>query len=248
MILGMDLTVIDDDIFVDDNKLRVRSPEALERLLGELKTIGYEIDDCRKPEHCTLGASAEEKVKLGLTLWFAHLSSIRYGKCGSCGQLISTFAIFFHGHKCEKCGAVTYRELVDESIVSFSFRDDCLPGFPKLICMKVKWWDTDNGVLYLYRGLIPGRVFSLSGVKAKRYLENNKSAWSYETLGKRTYIAVNYPLDRDKRPMAKVDMYDTVGHVYNSRIVKLWKGVEYGEYEKMPVPDYINIYEEWHKK
>jgi hypothetical protein len=248
MILGMDLTVVDDDIVAEEDNLHVRNPQALERLLAELRAIGYEVDDCRQPEHCTLGPSAEEKVKRGMTLWFAQIANNRFGKCGNCGQLIDSRGIFCHGRKCEKCGAVTYWELVSGSMVLFAFKDGGQPGFPKLLNMKVKRWHTETGMLYLYREIIPGRAFCLAGVKAKKYLEDHKFEWSYATIGKRTYIAIYYPLDREKRDQSTIEMHETIGHVYNSRVVKLWKGVEYNDWEKMPVPDYISIYEDWHKK
>jgi len=120
--------------------LYVKDRLALARLLFQLKRAGYQIDNLRRAEYRKRdGTSVRNMEKNGWSLWFAKLPNIRFGLCGSCNKLISVQGIQSHGHKCEKCGAVTYYKLVDGSTLRFVFNNDEERGpFSPQLNMKVK--------------------------------------------------------------------------------------------------------------
>src|SRR3989344_7628012 len=170
----------------------VKTPEALEALLTELRTIGYKIDnlrkdDCRKEE----GVSVEMMERDGWPLWYANLD-VRRGKCGSCHQYIDVTGIQSHGHKCERCGDVTYYKIIDGSTVEFSFVQHDENEFDMAgLAMKARRWDTETGYLYLYPDIIDGRLWK-HGERAKQYFETNKGAWEEVTEDGQRLIRVRY--------------------------------------------------------
>jgi hypothetical protein len=245
--LGLNLTIKDNDIVDVMGSLYVKTPDALKRLMRELRKGGYEVENLRKAEHRKNdGVSVSTMEKNGWSLWFAKLPDIRFGVCGSCHKLISTAGIQSHGHKCEKCGAVTYYDLVDGSTLTFVFNNDGERGFlsPQLR-MKVKQWDTENGILYLYPEFLEGGLSVVTGEKAEAYLKRNAGKWSYGSVGEGKLIAIKYDL-RWYRDTATIEPYDSYGHFHNFKIVKVWKGKQYSEYDRLPVPETISIYESWH--
>lgn len=223
--------------------LYVKNWFALKRLLLQLKLAGYQIKNSRKDEHRKKeGVSVEQMEKNGWTLWFAKLPDIRFGVCGSCHQLISTAGIQLHGHKCEKCGAVTYYDLVEDSVLTFVFNNDGERGmFAPQLKMKVHHWDIENGYLYLKYEFLEGGLSVVAGEKAVAYLSRNKGKWEMVPEG----LKIKYDLQWN-RDTAIIEPYDSYGHFWNCKIVKVWKGKQYDEYVRLPVPETISIYESWH--
>lgn len=245
--LGLNLTIKDSDVVDVMGSLYVKTPDALKRLLRDLRKGGYEVEDLRKAEHRKRdNVSADTMEKNGWSLWFAKLSDIRFGVCGSCHRLISTTGIQSHGHECEKCRAVTYYDLIDGSTLTFVFNKDGERGFlsPQLR-MKVKQWDTENGILYFYPEFLEGGLSVVTGERAEAYLKRNEGKWSYGSVGDGKLIAIKYDL-RWNRDTAMIEPYDSYGHFWNHKIVKVWKGKQFNEYDRLPVPETISIYESWH--
>jgi len=245
--LGLDLTIRDNDIVDVMGSLYVKNPVALERLLTELRKEGYVIENLRNAEYRKSdNVSVEEMEKNGWSLWFAKLPDIRYGLCGSCQQLISVSGIRTHAHKCEKCGAVTYYELIEGSTLTFVFNNDGETGFftPQLR-MKVKMWDIENGNLCLYPEFLEGGLSVVTGKRAEDYLKRNKGKWSYGLIGGEKMIIIKYDFQWDRRT-AMIEPYDSNGHVWNHKIVKVWDGKQYDDFDHLPVPESISIYESWH--
>ena len=147
---GTGITVENDDILLIAGGLYVKTPEALERLFGDLRKIGYEIKDCRKDSYRD-GTSVEQQKEDGWSLWYASLNGILKGKCGSCGKIVSHRGIRAHGRTCEHCGAVLYRHIVDGSTVNFVFTKQRVNIGTAHLVMKAKRWDHESGYLYLYR-------------------------------------------------------------------------------------------------
>ena len=107
--LGLDITVVNDDIVTVTGSLYVKSREALERLFGELKSTGYKVESLRESDWRKRdGVTVEQMEQNGWSMWFAKLPDIRRGKCKSCDSLINTMGIQMHGHTCEECGEITY--------------------------------------------------------------------------------------------------------------------------------------------
>jgi len=147
------IRVVDDDIVQICSGLYVKTPEALKRLMEDLKAIGYEVKNCREEERrAQEGHTVEEQEQKGWSLWYASLPDIRFGKCGSCGKRVSVRGIRCHNRTCEHCGAVLYREIVDGSTFKFRFTAKDYVMFEHQPAMKARRWDNDAGVLYLYRG------------------------------------------------------------------------------------------------
>lgn len=246
--LGLNLTVKNDDLIDVMGDVYAKTPEALKRLLAQLKEVGYEVDNLREDKHRrdNRGATVEQMEKNGWSLWFAALRNLNFGLCGSCNQLISTNGIRSHGHKCEKCGAVTYWELVDGSTIRFAFMEEDRGMFSPELNMKVKRWDTEKGYLYLYPEFLDrGGLSVVSGANAQAYLDRNKDKWEYGSDGDERLIVIKYDLQWNSKT-ATINAHDHYGSQWNHKIVKIWKGKQYSEWDRLPVPEMINIYESWH--
>lgn len=225
--------------------LYVKTPEALETLLGQLREIGYKIDNLRDTDYRKRdGVSVETMEKNGWSLWFVHLD-LRRAKCGSCGQIIDVCGVQAHGHKCELCGEVTYYNIIDGSTVRFSFIDRELQEPPLAdLTMKAKRWDVEEGYLYLYPEVLDG--LWLRGERAKQYFEENSDKWEAVKEDGQDLIRVKYPQPWDYN-VAAISPSDIYGNHWNHKIVLIWDGKEYPEYSHdLPVPQSISIYEAWH--
>lgn len=245
--LGLDFKVEDNEIVDVMGSLYVKTPDALKRLLHDLRKRGYKVDNLRKAEYRKRdNVSTDTMEKNGWSLWFAKLPNTRFGVCGSCHKLISTTGIQSHGHKCEKCGEVTYYDLIDGSTLTFVFNNDEERGFlsPQLR-MKVRQWDTKNGILYLYPEFLEGGFSVVTGEKAQAYLDRNKGKWTFGLIGSEKMIVIPCSLEWD-RNTAMIERYDSYDHFWNHKIVKVWKDKQYNELDRLPVPETISVYESWH--
>lgn len=246
-ILGMALTNDNDSLVAVSGSLYVKTPEALQVLFHELRAIGYEIDNLRQADYRKKNhVSVETMEKDGWSLWFAKLDT-RRGKCGSCNQFISLSGIRSHGHTCELCGAVTYYDVIDGSLMRFSFieRDKGGSGMAD-IKMKVKRWDTQEGFIYFYPEVLDG--LWLRGERALSYFNAYKDLWEEVTENEQKLIRMKYPQPWDYNTSV-INPSDISGHFFNHSVVKVWEGKEYDEYSSdFPYPDSISIYESWNSK
>lgn len=146
-LLGMDFAdVPDDGSSVEIGRdIYVKNKQTLDALLTSIAAKGYSLKDTRKDSsYLERGVTPERMEKEGWHLWFAHLEDIRSGKCGSCNQLIKVNGIRAHGHRCEKCNAVTYADIKDGTHVRFSFynEDGSYPAGMQSIEARAKRWTT----------------------------------------------------------------------------------------------------------
>lgn len=223
--------------------------EALNSLSGELREIGYSIKNCREDEYRKdRGVTVEQTEREGWYLWYASLKNIRFGKCDFCNAYISTVGIRCHGRRCEYCGEVIYRLIVDGSTVTFKFLDQKRhgssgrsSGTPELK-MKAHRWDTDEGYLYLYPGFLEGNWSVVTGEQAQAYFDENADKWEL-TNGR--FIKIEDSLEFD-RGTAVIEHYDIRKHEFGARTIKIWEGQEYKEHERLPIPESMCIYEPWH--
>lgn len=232
--------------------LYAKTQQALDTLLTKLESIGYKIDNLRNAEHRQRdGVSIDKMEKNGWSLWFASLE-VRRGKCGSCNGLIDVRGIQSHGHKCELCGAVTYYDILDTresktaSSIRFSFtsQNDESIGLAD-IRMDAHHWDIAEGYLYLYPEVKDG--LWLKGDRAQKYLDSNKDKLEWITLNDgKQLIRVKYPHPWNYNESA-INPSEIYGHHWNHKIVKVWDGKEYGEWDQdFPLPETISVYEAWH--
>jgi hypothetical protein len=225
------------------DSLYVEKQESLQPVLEELKSLNYTIKDAFKEDK--KGRSRNEYEKNGYYLWYASLDVPRYGKCGTCQEYISTGGIRTHNHTCEKCGAITYKEVIDGSYARFEFVEENDAMFTYKLQMKAYLWDSEN--LYLYPELDKeGRFLVYNQKDGEDYLSKHSDKWSYTELDGKTWIKIHYKRDWERDPEAVISMSEITSHYCNHSIVKLWDGKEYGEWDKVPVPESIIIYEAWH--
>lgn len=223
----------------------VKTPAALEALLAELRAIGYQIDNLREADYRKRdGVSVETMEQNGWSLWFAKLN-VRHGKCNSCQQRIKVAGIQSHGHKCEKCGAVTYYKIVDGTTVKFSFVQHGENGYGMAdVTMEARRWDPETGYLYLYPEA-RGNLW-LKYEQIKPYFEFNQDKWDEVEEDGQRLIRVKY---RDSFYVddSSINMIDVRGEYFNYKIVLVWEDKEYDEYfSNFPVPQSMSIYEAWH--
>ena len=242
----------EDAIWIRD-KLYCKTPQGLQITLDTLRGLGYTIEDLRDPKGSYSSTrkgeiTAEEMELHGHALWFAHLETIRYGKCNSCHSYIKTFGIHSHGHTCEVCDAVTYLELVEGSGLKFRFEDDGRGWLEPDVIMNVKRWDVEEGYLYLERtGREDVSAFTFDAEQTNAYLAANTDKWEAVEEDGRSLIKVRHQLRLpvpNFTPETVLDVKDSWGSYINYTSVKLWEGKEFNS--QFPVPESIHLYEPWH--
>jgi hypothetical protein len=248
-LLGLDITVKSNDIVSVMGDLYAKTPEALKRLLKELESFGYKVENLRQAEYRKNdGVTVNQMEQDGWLLWFAKLPNLRRGKCKSCNSLIDVRGIQTHGHTCEVCGMVTYYDIIDGTTIRFEFINEYNRGYmltPQLN-MTAKRWDTEEGYLYLYyKFLENGGLSVVHGKRAEEYLAENKGMWEIVEENGDKLLKVKYPLVWNAQECA-INPHDTCNHYWNHEIIKVWDGQEYSEYARLPIPETISIYESWH--
>lgn len=231
----MELTGFGDTVILVAGSLYVKTETAMQTLIEELKTIGYDV----------------ELSKSNTDYWFANLSDISRGKCGSCNELISVYGIRSHGHKCEKCGEVTYWQILDGTIVRFSFTDSDGRSSEGMtdVRMTVKRWDHEAGWIYFYPKVERG-IWG-NDESAQTYFDAYSSNWEEveedgEKLIKMRYTQTWDPCECAFNPSEITGPYDGLVERYNHTIVRVWQGKEYGEWDgDFPLPDSINCHGRW---
>ncbi len=218
--------------------LYVKTKTALPVLFAQLRADGYQIKDCGKDEHHPSPGSH-----------YAHLRDDvceRKGKCNSCGSYISNRGIQSHKHKCEVCGEYTYIEYQDGTVVRFDFMGDREVFSPSLR-MKVFDYDDELGSLLLYPTPEDGNNLNdWSAENALKVLDRNQDKYTRIQRNGREFFAIRYnPYSIYIEPDAVISMMEVTGHHWNHKIVKLYKGKEYSEWDSIPVPESYMIYEAW---
>lgn len=234
---NMNLSGFSDTVILITGSLYVKTEVAMQTLIKELKTIGYDVE---------LSKHSKDK-------WYAKLPDIHQGKCGSCNELISTHNIKSHGHKCEKCGEVTYWEILDGTIVHFSFTDSDNRHDEGMtdIKMTAKYWDYNNGWIYFYPKC-EGSNWT-NNESAQAYFNANSDKWEEVKKDGEKLIKMRYTQPWDIRRCA-INPFEISGprngpvKQQNYSIVKVWDGKEYGEWDhNFPLPDSISCYGRWNQ-
>ncbi|MBU1970306.1 hypothetical protein KJ605_00805, partial [Patescibacteria group bacterium] len=154
------------------------------------------------------------------------------------------------GHRCEVCGNVTYRHIVKGSRVRFAFRDEIEQQsmFSPQLAMTVYRYDPERGYIYFEEGFHEGGFCTVVNQRASEYMKHHRGKWQKVTAWGKNLIRVRYHprFDNDLRDM--VFVYDVYKHAWGAKIVRLWNGREYSEWDRLPVPESISIHETWHWK
>jgi hypothetical protein len=238
-----------DDVIPVAGNLYCKTPEALKALLAVLPNLGYEVKNNREDEYNLKRTTVEQMEKNGWSLWYASLRDIRFAKCDHCKQYISTVGTRYHGHTCEKCGEIIYLEHVNGSSITFRFNPET-PEYERAMFSprlrgKVHKWDTEEGYLYIYLDTLePSGLLTSNEIK-QAYLAAHAN--QYELVNDTSYksMKVRYPHPWN-RDVAAIEPTDSYGHVQYCSIVKVWNGKEYSEWEQLPIPESMSIYEAWH--
>ncbi len=137
---------------------------------------------------------------------------------------------------------MTYEEIVDGATVRFSFiprheDDACME-----LLMKAKRWDTEFNALYLYPEILDNPW--MGAAVAQGYLQSHADKWQRVEEDGQQLIRVRRSLSHD-RGCNDIAFNDIRGSRRNYRIVQVWEGKEYGEFDKTPFPTSLSIYEAW---
>lgn len=229
--------------------LRCETPESLQTALEALKSTGYSIESRRErqdePDSSIYSEpKAIEKMGAeGLPLWYAHLDLHRI-KCKSCKQYINIRGIRIHGHLCEYCSDVTYKELVRGTEIEFGFTADQYQGVRAMLRATVGCWEAEAGKLYLQP------IVDLPHVSVRTYLRQHRgSSWKYTVKNGVTFMLVEYHIRRIGSPKSNIYISRKIGGHQNFTEVLVWNGLEYATSQRseLPFPSSIQIYEEWHR-
>jgi len=77
-------------------------------------------------------------------------------------------------------------------------------------------------------------------------LERNKDKFEYIIRRGKLYVAIPYDVYDYNYDDLVIIISETWGHVNNHDIVNLYKGEEFSEYGRLPLPESHSIYEAWH--
>lgn len=232
------------------NEIACYSPEALEAALTTLREVGYEVEDRRLDARLLerFATTPEAMERVGAALWHARLKNIRYGKCGSCQQYISTQGIESHGHTCETCGEVTYLYLPKGATVRFQFVRVPYRVLDRQLVMDVIHWDRENGWLYLEPEMVElaGLMVAYGDIAAD-YLNEHLDKWELTEYEGQAAMKVRYFGSGHERYSENgIELYGSSGEYKNFSIVRIWDGVEYSEYgQDFPLPPSLYLYELW---
>ena len=185
---------------------------------------------------------------------YATLKYERVGKCGSCGQYINTLGIACHGHVCEKCGAITQLEYIKGEFIHFRFWDA-----PGELHMKIYGYDQKAEEMLVYPDPLESRKFFAPSVAQQlQTLKQNRKLYRViggPSRGMRKHIrrlksqGLEVPVCKPRMLAFKkklhgegvINICDVGRGKCNYRVVKLWEGKEYGEWDKLPVGESYSI-------
>ena len=85
----------------------------------------------------------------------------------------------------------------------------------------------------------------MTGHRALSYLDRNKDGWEIVEEDGQNLLKIKYGLEWN-RGTAVIESYESWGHEFNHKIVKVWKGKRYSEWDRLPIPEMISIFESWH--
>jgi transcription initiation factor TFIIIB Brf1 subunit/transcription initiation factor TFIIB len=231
--MAMSIKLSTEDAVLIGRTLYVKREEALESVLATLREVGYELKDGR------------EREEHPVDNWYASLD-VRRGKCGTCNAHISTTEIEVHGHVCEQCGAVTYREFVDgKTTIRFYFRDERGSSM-RTVRMTVAKYDPDGGWLYLKPGFLQRGFGVMTGKRAREYFHRHRDKWEGVEEGDTELFKIRYPSPGLITEECVIEPCEIWGSERNHSIVRVWEGKEYGEHSRdFPIPDGITVEEAW---
>lgn len=221
-----------------------------------LAELGYEITNERTDGYAVReGRATPEELEKGVRpLWHASLPDLRRAKCGCCGEYNSMAGTLMHGRACEHCGDVIYRHIVDGSEVRFRFTEPDGRGlFPGKLQMTAQRWDADKGFLYLKPEFLDRSWGAVTGTAAELYMADHAGKWELVEEGHgrsaRYLYKIRYSRSIRRQDDDAIDMLEVSGHERRYKVVRIWNGREYPEYDfsgALPVPESLEIYETWH--
>jgi hypothetical protein len=131
-----------------DYEVYALTPEALEALLTRLRELDGDLKECYADKSYDPKIQKPESLLKGRHSWFFS-SGRGMAECGHCGNIISSWGVHTHDHRCERCGGITYEENMKGSWVRFCLKQNPQVMFPPEIMGKVVEWDYQKGGLYL---------------------------------------------------------------------------------------------------
>ncbi len=256
----MDETIPDlpeDTFLIPQCGIYVKKESSLEPLFRVLRKQGYEIESTQEGNFY---------ASLGETV----LSS--KGKCRSCLSYIDRRGIRTHNHRCEVCGKPTFIEYRDGGKVRFYFHND--ERFGQAIAMKVRGYNQKMKCILLYPDPIESdSFFDAKPDRARAILAGNKEKWRWVrkpiAKGLRKHIrrlksrgeykkarqlasqleqkliAIKDDLSGSLTDKSPINMAEVKGSKQNYSDVKLFRGKEYSDWDRLPLPEGMMIYKAW---
>lgn len=239
------------------NHIYPKTRSAYLQTLEGLQDGGYSI-----PDHAKIKAGEDEKEAL-----FFTLGDIGAAECGSCDSVISSRGVKVHNHPCECCGqptCVTYRK---GGAIRFRFIGADGRYVGNDISFRIYGYneheegDWNDLLLYAapllkdYTEPTTGRSLriGLMGVDSEAEAQNLLEEAARQKLYRRSLVidpetGQDVPViilkHHKSRLLQKGSVFDTaelVGGIDNHRLIKIWNGRKYGDWDKLPVPETLHL-------
>ncbi|MFC1685545.1 hypothetical protein ACFLZZ_00820 [Nanoarchaeota archaeon] len=246
--------------------LYVKNKKSLKPLLSHLKDAGYKVKDTSS-DKCFDGKKPPRKVqeKEGSSLWHGSLTERvlkRKGECGSCHKLMDLRKAWKEGHKCGKCGDVTYKKFPDGSRINFNvvnYDNETVGSVMRDLTLIVHSYDDKKKRLNLYadhkdyKG--KPREFSMRGLRKpvedsyddlSTMIKLYPKTFSVGKVKKTKVVSVPYDIKDSYLKEHGINTCERSGELKNFDQVKVFKGKKMDEWAQLPIPDSVSIYEAWH--
>lgn len=245
---GKPLLGIDDTIFITST-VYAKTQDAFEALEERAVAAGY-----------TKNPHGDKKEGAP----FFSLEDIRMAACGSCDEVISCRGVRAHNHKCECCGEPTYLDYVEGGAIRFRFMNDRqYIGNP--ITFKIFEYreqeDGENELVLHADPLIENYSDDAKNVhvrigwgdvnsrdEAQNVLDEARDLYRREKI-KAGDQEIDTIVVRHHGPMLRensvINTYETYGRVNNHRIIKIFDGQKYSEWDALPIPESFTLSKEY---
>lgn len=244
MSLGAPLVWENPDVITVNDNLYCKTTEALGEVVDRLGAFGYAVSDRYADPDALEQHSAEYMHEHRFARYYASLDVERI-KCDNCKKYIKRRGVASHGHRCEFCGAITYREMVRGDDVTFSFiaeGNDHVFWPPKLR-MTIRRYDGTHLWLEPTPVENDNDFDGLSVEKALAELEKHSDKWIYDTIKGKKYIKIVEPPSFSRSAVRVIEIKQNWPKRYYSE-VSVWQGREFGRYDRnFPVPMSLHIYD-----
>jgi hypothetical protein len=253
---------IDGVVSIMEGSLYVKKPEALPVLLEHLAAFGYNMrDTSAEADSSRPKPPRSVQEKNGWGLWHGKLDEkvlSHKGECDSCHQFIDTTGIHAHAHTCEHCGDYTYIRYRNGGQMRFGIDDERERIFDDLTLI-IHSYDAQKKRLLFYadpaeyrgkdlpvRESIFTRTLTASYEELPRLIAQYPATFSHDEVDGDRVIAVPHDVSTLERALHGINPKEVTGEAENYSMVRLFLGEKVKGLARLPIPEFISIYEAWH--